>query len=155
MNAADANLVLREGRDHDRGLERPPAGPEHRPPHGDPVGLRRRRAWHDGLGGERKLTVRGEADVFVEGSRDRSRRAGALRGGLRDLLLDAVRGQTGPGLSVGHTGTCGTSTGILIYRYTAIPVHRHTRIPALVYPYTGNPNFGRSVIGCIEADVLH
>ena len=116
MNAADANLVLREGRDHDRGLERPPAGPEHRPPHGDPVGLRRRRARHDGLGGERELTVRGEADVFVEGSRDRSRRAGALRGGLRDLLLDAVKGQTGPGLSVGHTGTCGTSTGILIYR---------------------------------------
>ena len=121
------------------------------------MGLRRRRARHDGLGGERELTVRGEADVFVEGSRDRSRRAESLRGGLRDLLLDAVRGQTGPGLSVGHTGTGGASTGIAIYWYsgTDIPVYRYTGIPVLVYPYTGNPNFGRSVLGCIEAEICN
>ena len=69
------------------------------------MGLRWRRARHDGLGGKRELTVRGEADVFVEGSRDRSRRAGALRGGLRDLLLDVDKGQTGQGLSLRRTGT--------------------------------------------------
>ena len=35
-------------------------------------------------------------------------------------------------------------------RTVRVAVYRHTGI--LVYRYSGNPNFGRSVLGCIEAD---
>ena len=43
---------------------------------------------------------------------------------------------------VGHTASGGTCTGIQVCRYTGTQVYR----------YTGYPNFGRSVLGEVEAN---
>ena len=95
----------------------------------------------------------GKGSISNLSTKARRRALGEVRGagllGRADHQHDgAGHGHRQRGRDVDHAVL--TSVSDIPVQAVLVPENRHTGIP--VYRSTGNPNFGRSVLGCIEVD---